>query len=108
MIRSILRSRQLLQSVRNFSENKTIPPDFIDPKKLSDVIDNAVTSDDRLSTGDQGLRNVDFIPFFIFLESGQHFGRCLLDQNLSKSRSLASLLRDDTYFGTKVFDDSNS
>ena len=65
MIRSILRSRQLLQSVRNFSENKTIPPDFIDPKKLSDVIDNAVTSDDRLSTGDQGLRNVDFSPFSV-------------------------------------------
>ena len=63
MIRSILRSRQLLQSVRNLSENKTIPPDFIDPKKLSDVIDNAVTSDDRLSTGDQGLRNVDFSHF---------------------------------------------
>ena len=63
MIRSILRGRQLMKSVRNFSENKTIPPDFIDPKKLSDVIDNAVTSDDRLSTGDQGLRNVAFSPF---------------------------------------------
>ena len=73
MIRSILRGRQLLQSVRNFSENKTIPPDFIDPKKLSDVIDNAVTRDDRLSTGDQGLRNVDFSPFSVLGYFGTTF-----------------------------------
>ena len=51
MIRSLLKSRSLWQNVRNLSESKTIPPDFIDTKKLSDVIDNAVTEDDKLSTG---------------------------------------------------------
>ena len=51
MIRSLLKSRSLWQNIRTFSESKTIPPDFIDPKKLSDVIDNAVTEDDKFSTG---------------------------------------------------------
>ena len=51
MIRSLLKSRFLWQSIRTFSESKTLPPDFIDPKKLSDVIDNAVTEDDKFSTG---------------------------------------------------------
>jgi len=49
----LLKSRSLWQNIRTFSESKTIPPDFIDPKKLSDVIDNAVTEDDKFSTGDQ-------------------------------------------------------
>ena len=51
MIRSLLKSRSLCQNVRNLSESKTIPPDFIDRKKLSDAIENAVTDDDKLSTG---------------------------------------------------------
>ena len=53
MIRSLHKSRHFWKNVRNLSDDKTILPDFVAPKKLSDAIDNAVVKDDKFSTGDQ-------------------------------------------------------